>query len=136
MSIGYTNVPIPDATELALDNYMPQGMTFGELVTKRGRLKKLIKECEDEITKTIDPILMSVLNNSGNKTVAWNNEYAITKKEGAKPRQILDRILLLEAGVSPEQIQAGTKMGKPTKPCIMVRPLGEKEEYDTSYGAE
>lgn len=119
-------VPLPTPEELNFSDIT----AFDVAVERRQVLKKFIDEAETEVAK-IDNTIGLELDLAGAKNVNWRNQYEVIRREGNKGRVTLDRILLLEAGVSPEQISRGTKVGPVGKCGISVRKIGSKE-----YGEE
>jgi hypothetical protein len=134
-NVPMMQMPVPSVEELELDQYMIGGVPFNELVARRQEFKKYIEECEKEIAE-IDSEVGAALDLKGVKNVVWNKEYLVTRREASKPRQLLDRILLLAAGVTPLQLQSGTKLGKPGKSGVTVRRLSEvRMETEEVIGA-
>lgn len=101
----------------------------------RQHYKKLIEDAEQEIA-AIDLQISASLDFRNIKSLTWttdeNEKYIIFRREASKPRPILDRTLLLSAGVTPLQLQAGTKLGKPGKGGITVR----KTNFSSKDSAE
>jgi len=124
--------PEPDPTtptleELELDQYVISGRPFRNLLTDRQHLKQMIDDAEKAIAE-IDVEVSAALDLKGVKTVIWNDDeqkYLIIRREASKPRPSLDRSLLLAAGVTPIQLQAGTKLGKPGKGGVTIRRMSK-----------
>ena len=129
-NIPMMTTPIPDSTDFNLDAVLPEGELFDELVARRQAMKKMITACEEEI-KNADAKLGAALDFVGQRNVI-SRGLVVSRREGSKPRETLDPVLLLEAGVSPEQLHKGTKLGKPGKPTIAIRALKEKDEDEQS----
>lgn len=129
LTMTYTmmsEVPIPKSEELDLDRFCPMETSFDAMMKERQELKAAAKVQEARLAE-LDALIGGALDLAGQKTIIWN-EHIVSRREGSKPRQTLDRILLLEAGVTPEQIQRSIKLGKPGKGGIAVRHLAEKQE--------
>lgn len=119
-----SDTPVPTLEELELDQYVISGRPFKALLADRQHMKKMIEDAEAAIAD-IDVEIGASLDLKGVKSVIWNTDddekYLILRREASKPRPILDRVLLLSAGVTPLQLQAGTKLGKPGKGGVTVR---------------
>lgn len=109
-------VPVPKIEEVGLD-------WIHDLLIERQSLKTLIEDSANKV-KEIDEMIGSILDQKELKTVVWN-DYLVIRRQGSKPRPILDRVLLLEAGVSPQQLKAGTKLSEPGKPGVTLRSISE-----------
>lgn len=134
-------VPTPTLEELELDQYVISGRPFKALLTDRDNFKKTIEDAEKAIQE-IDIEVAASLDLKGARTVIWitddGKKKLIMRRESSAPRQILDRTLLLSAGVTPIQLQAGTKLGKPGKGGVTVRDITKNgtrfEDGDTGAG--
>ena len=115
-------VPVPTVEELGLD--------INNLLQERQNLKAIKEDCDTRL-KQIDEELGFSLDAREVKTVVWN-DYLVIRRKGSAPRPILDRVLLLEAGVTPQQLSQGTKMGEPGKPGVTVRAISEAKTYEAS----
>lgn len=124
-------VPTPTLEELELDQYVISGRTFRDMMTDRNKLKQSISDAEKAIEE-IDIEAAASLDLKGVRSVIWitddGRKKLIMRRESTAPRQILDRTLLLSAGVTPIQLQNGTKFGKPGKGGITVRDITKKED--------
>lgn len=118
-------VAVPTLGELGLDE-------CAVLLNDRQTLKKIKEDCDAEI-KRIDEEVGHRLDQKEVRTAVWE-DYLIIRRQGSKPRPVLDRVMLLEAGVSPQQIKAGTKYGEPGKPGVTVRHISEAkaQRFDDS----
>lgn len=121
MSSPTVEVPVPTVEDVKLDEVIPSGRTAKELVDRRQSLKAEIELCEQEI-KDIDTELRCGLDFRNLRKVVCD-KWLVIQRQGAKPRPILDRILLLEAGVTPQQLEAGTKTSEAGKPGITIQDL-------------
>jgi len=117
------NVPVPDVDELELDKYTASGRTAKELVDRRQSLKDEIALCEQEI-KDLDTELGLACDMRNVKNAVCGN-WLIIRRQGSKPRATLDRVLLLEAGVTPQQLEMGTKLSEQGKPGITIQDLSK-----------
>jgi hypothetical protein len=123
MKLPTMQVPVPTIEDVGLDQYVINGKPFAELLNIRTLLKQSIEDSEAAI-HDIDAEVGAALDLKGVKNVIWN-DHLVTRREGAKPRQTLDRTLLLNAGVTPLQLAAGTKLGKPGKSGVTVMDLSK-----------
>ena len=115
-------VPVPTIEEVGLDD-------INDLLHERQNCK-IVKEAIEASIKRIGEELGRKLDEKNVKTAVWENCLVI-RRQGSKPRPVLDRVLLLEAGVSPQQLKAGTKFGEPGKPGITVRPISENKTKES-----
>lgn len=99
--------------------------SFDSLVEHRQEIKAKIKAYEEECAK-IDVKLGNTLDELGLKTVVWRTEYDVIRTKGTEPRATIDRIMLLENGVSADVIAKSTRYGEPGKPSIRVQPKNRK----------
>lgn len=116
-------VPVPTVNQVGLDPFI-------QLFEERQNLKHVKEDCEQRI-KALDEEIGYILDQKEVKTVVWNDSLII-RRQASKGRPILDRVLLLEAGVTPQQLNQGTKYSDPGKPGITIRPISESkkaEEY-------
>jgi hypothetical protein len=124
-------VAAPTLEELELDQYIISGRPFKTLLENRQHYKQMIDDAEKYIQE-IDTEIGASLDLKGVRTVIWNTDenkkYLIIRREASAPRSILDRTLLLSAGVTPMQLQAGTKLGKPGKSGITVKSMAKKDD--------
>ncbi len=125
-------IPIPDAASLDLKT--PGGESFDNMVQLRVQAKEQIKELEALVAQW-DAAIGATLDLNQIKTVSWNGEYVVSRREPSKPRQTLDRSKLLELGVPATTIQQATIFGKPGKPGIVIRKVTEGEE-DANSGVD
>ena len=87
------------------------------------RAKAVMAECDIEIMAAMDLTEQTCL--------VWEHggtKYDVIKRKGGKPRETLDKITLLNNGVSAELIQKATKLGEPGKPGITVRKSTDKDD--------
>lgn len=108
-------IPVPTVEEL--------GLEINDLLQERQNLKKLKDDIELRLHE-LDGEIGNQLDQKEVRKVVWD-DYLVIRRQGSTPRPILDRVMLLEAGVSPQQIKAGTKFGAPGKPGVTVRALSE-----------
>jgi hypothetical protein len=108
-------VPVPTVEEA--------GLRCSELLQERQNLKSIKEDCDTRLIQ-IDAEIGMELDQNNVKTVVWN-DYLVIRRKGSAPRPILDRLLLLDAGVSPQQLKAGTKFGEAGHPGITVRAVSE-----------
>lgn len=108
-------IPVPNINEI--------GLEIDNLLQERQSLKRTKDDCDERIHQ-IDEEIGQQLDRRELKTVVWNDNLVI-RRQGSKPRPSLDRVLLLEAGVTPQQINAGTKFSEAGKPGVTVRALAE-----------
>lgn len=123
MSIPTMTIPVPSVDDLELDQFIPSSRSAKDLVARRQTLKKQIEEAEKEL-QDIDIELGTALDFRGAKNAVWE-DYLIIRRQGAKPRALLDRVLLMEAGVTPQQLEAGTKFSEQGKPGITVQSISK-----------
>lgn len=116
-------VPVPTVVELELDKYIPSGRSSAELIARRQLLLGKIDDFDDE-RKSIDLELGIALDFRGVKNAVWE-DYLLVRRAASKPRATLDRVLLLEAGVTPQQLEAGTRFSEAGSPGIMVKSLSK-----------
>lgn len=115
-------VPVPTIEEVGLD--------IANLLQERQNLKAIKEDCDTRL-KQIDEEIGFNLDAREVKSVVWN-DYLVIRRKGSSPRPILDRVLLLEAGVTPQQLSQGTKLGEPGKPGVTVRAISEAKAYENS----
>lgn len=108
-------VPVPTIEELGLD--------IQDLLQERQNLKSIKEDCDSRL-KEIDEKIGLELDAKDTQSVVWNN-YLVIRRKASKPRPVLDRVLLLEAGVTPQQLNQGTKFGEAGKPGVTVRSISE-----------
>lgn len=118
-NIPMMQMPVPQITELDLDRYMATGRPAVDLLARRQLLKQEIEDHEAEVT-VIDLELGSAFDLKGIKNAVWE-DYIVIRRQASKARAILDRVLLMDAGVTPQQLEAGTKFSAPGKPGITVQ---------------
>jgi len=120
------DIPTPTVEELGLEQLRSP-------LTTRQHYKQMIEDAEKAIAD-IDQEIGVSLDLQGIKSVLWttdeNEKYIVIRREVSQPRPILDRTLLLSAGVTPLQLQSGTKLGKPGKGGITVRKATSKASTD------
>lgn len=103
-----TAAPIPDSKQFEFDKYLPSGVDFDHLVAETRQLKEFIEKAEEDI-KAKKLIIESLLNITKVKVVSWRDEYVINRIAPKQTTKItIDAKLLLENGVTPEQIQKST----------------------------
>lgn len=119
-------VPVPTLADVGLEEY-------NALLLDRQATKKIIEDLDAKV-KAIDEQLGLIFDAKEVKTVVWNN-YVVIRRKGNSPRPVLDRVLLLEAGVTPQQLNAGTKLSEPGKPGITVRPITENKTKGLNYSS-
>lgn len=128
----------PTLEELELDQYVVSGRPFKALLADRQHMKQMIDDAEKAIAE-IDTEIMASLDLKGVKTVIWSTDeeqkYLIIRREASKARPILDRSMLLAAGVTPIQLQNGTKFGKPGKGGVTIRRIG-RDGHSSNQEAE
>lgn len=125
-SMPMTQTPVPSVEELGLDQYIIDGKSFDALLAERQNLNQLIADAEDRLID-INAEVGAALDLKGVKNALWKERYLITRREAARPRALLDRTLLLNAGVTPIQLEAGTKYGKPGKSGVTVTDITKKK---------
>lgn len=123
MSNPTIEVPVPTIDELDLDKFIPSGRSAKELVRRRQVLKNQVEDCEKEV-QDIDLELGIAMDFRGVKN-AICEEYHLIRRQGSKPRALLDRVLLMEAGVTPQQLEMGTKFSEKGKPGITIQNLSK-----------
>src|SRR5207245_2360575 len=92
----------------------------------------LITTYEDTIEE-LDKELGTALDLRNIKSAIWE-DYLLIRRQASKPRPILDRVMLLDAGVTPQQLQAGTREGQPGKAGITVRHISEAKASGHDQG--
>lgn len=111
-------VPVPTIQEAGLGE-------LDSILQERQMLKAMKEDLENRI-KQIDEEVGFKLDAANAKSVVWYDQLVI-RRQGSKPRPTLDRVLLLEAGVTPQQLKEGTKYGEPGKPGITIRAIAENK---------
>lgn len=124
------SVPVPTIEEADLSSFMSSGRRADEVLAERQNLKQIIEESEAKI-KELDNELGNALDLRNLKSVIWE-DYLLIRRGPSRPRPILDTVMLLDAGVTPQQIQAGTRFGAPGKPGVTVRALSEVKAYENA----
>lgn len=136
-------IPILTMALSEMEKYIDKHTTslFDRLVAERQAMK-MIEHTVELLRTERDNLLGSALDMKGMPRVLWEN-YVVTRREGSKPRQTLDRTKLMNAtddfkcpncgqvskvGVTPYHIAQGTKVGNPGKPGVTIRALDDKEE--------
>jgi hypothetical protein len=121
LNMPLMEVPVPTIEEA--------GLVIDDLLQERQNLKAIKEDCEFRI-QDIDKEVGHMLDQKDVKTVVWKDSLVI-RRQGSKPRPILDRVLLLDAGVTPQQLNAGTKFGKAGEPGLTVRSLSETKAKES-----
>lgn len=116
-------VAVPTVDELGLDRYTASGRPTKDLVSRRQSLKEEIELCKLEI-EDIDTELGIACDLRGIKNAVCE-DWLIIRRQGSKPRATLDRVLLLDAGVTPQQLEAGTKLSEKGKPGITIQNISK-----------
>ncbi len=122
-NIPVMEVPVPTVDEVGLDQCIISGRTAKELISRRQYLKTTVDHYEQEV-KDIDIILGTALDLRHIKNVI-SEDWLVIRRAGSRPRALLDRVLLMEAGVTPQQLEAGTKLSEPGEPGITVKNLNK-----------
>lgn len=118
-------IPVPTVEELGLDQYHINGIPFDKLIAERQQLRQMIEDAEERI-HDIDTEVYASLELKGVKNALWRDRWIISRRAGSMPRHTLDRTLLLNAGVTPLQLEAGTKLGKPGRNGISISDITKK----------
>src|SRR5476649_74562 len=115
-----TEERVPDSSELNLDN--PHSETFEMLVHERQAAKQVIEEME-AVVEGVDKKLGEIMDLNSIRAVTSDHEWLVSRRQGAKARKSIDRLLLLQNGVAPQTIEASTVEGKPGRAGVSVRSV-------------
>lgn len=117
-------IPVPDAKSYGLNNYLPPGQTAEQLAAENCQLQKDI----DALTKRYDEnrALLLAAMELVQAPAVLAGPYKIIKVEGGA-RHSLNREKLLAAGVTPQQLDAGTNHSKSAS-YIKVTNTGENND--------
>jgi hypothetical protein len=108
------------------------------------RLKTVVAQCDEFIAAVLDQpddefeaVVREIRGEAvepGKKKIRWQygqDEYVIYRRKGNAPSKKIDPIKLLSHNVPAHVIQACTVEGKPGKPGVGIRKVGDRDDDDT-----
>jgi hypothetical protein len=122
-------IPVPNSEQYDLNKYLPPGMDFNELVMEIQTLNEqaaAAKAKADEYRQLIQAVMDIAKVKSVVARMPEDLSFTVTRVEPSR-RSKLDKNLLLQHGVTPQQIQQATVYSQGA-PYVTIRPVNKHGE--------